>query len=108
MPATPWARLYGTERWRRRTALQLKQFPMCAQCERDGKAYAAQLSHHVHPYSERSTELDFWFGPLESLCTDCHRLVHGKGALKGYETDINPVTGWPDDPMHPANQNRSY
>jgi hypothetical protein len=95
-----WAPLYGTERWRRRARLQLRHFPMCAACERAGRVREANLAHHLEPHRDGDSELRFWYGPLESLCFDCHKRHHGWPAARGFATNIG-ADGFPTDPMHP-------
>jgi 5-methylcytosine-specific restriction protein A len=95
-----WARLYGTERWRKRSRWNLRLNPMCAQCEKEGRTQEANLSHHINEYRPGDSDLQFWFGPLESLCYACHLKVHGKPAMLPYRKDIG-VDGFPLDPLHP-------
>src|SRR5450755_1705090 len=93
----PWAKLYHTRRWERRSALNLKMFKhLCQECLKAGKAEPATLSHHVHEYRESSSELDFWYGELTALCAGCHARHHGYQPPKLFETDIGP-DGYPTD-----------
>jgi hypothetical protein len=102
--ATPWARFYGTERWRRRSLLNLKMHKhLCQECLKVGKVEPATISHHINEWRENSTELDFWCGELTALCADCHAEIHGYNKSRGFITDIGP-DGWPIDPQNPANQ----
>ncbi len=98
----PWSRLYGTSRWERRSQLNLRMNPLCAECKRQGRTQGANLSHHINEYRESFSELEFWYGPLESLCFAHHAKIHGfnQGA-KEFETDID-ASGWPLDPRHPV------
>jgi hypothetical protein len=96
----PWARLYGLARWARISKLNLKMNPLCAECRRQGKTQEANLSHHINEYKENFSELQFWYGPLESLCFDCHAKIHGYNPSREFKTDIAP-DGFPEDPRHP-------
>jgi hypothetical protein len=96
-----WDRLYGLERWRKRTRMNLRLHPLCAECERQGRVQEATLSHHVEEYRPGDSDLKFWFGALESLCNDCHAKVHGRPVKLPYRRDIDP-DGWPADFMHPV------
>src|SRR6266849_5255752 len=73
----PWSRLYGTSRWERRSQLNLRMNPLCAECKRQGRTQGANLSHHINEYRESFSELEFWYGPLESLCFAHHAKIHG-------------------------------
>ncbi len=97
----PWAKLYGTRRWERRSRLNLRMFPLCAECKRQGWTQEANLSHHVNEYRESFSELEFWYGPLESLCFAHHAKIHGYNLPREFETDIDE-SGWPSDPRHPV------
>jgi 5-methylcytosine-specific restriction enzyme A len=96
----PWARLYATARWERRSKLNLRMFPLCAECKRQGRTQEANLSHHVDAYRESYSELEFWYGKLESLCFSCHAIHHGYNLPRAFETDIG-LDGFPTDPAHP-------
>jgi 5-methylcytosine-specific restriction endonuclease McrA len=99
----PWAKLYATSRWERRSRLNLKMHKhLCQECLRNGKVEPATLSHHVHEYRESFSELEFWYGELTALCAGCHAKAHGYNqAQREFETDID-VSGWPSDPRHPV------
>jgi hypothetical protein len=44
------AKLYDTAAWQRRRALQLKEFPLCAECLRVGAVTLANCVDHVEPW----------------------------------------------------------
>jgi hypothetical protein len=73
--------------------------PMCVACEREGRTNEANLSHHVNEYRAGDSDSQFFFGPLESLCFDCHLKVHGKPAMLPYRKDIG-LDGYPVDQEH--------
>jgi len=98
----PWPqRLYGSSRWRKRSDFHLHNFPTCAACERQGIIIEATVSHHINEHRDGDNELLFWFGPLESLCANCHLKVHGRPAMRGYSKAIG-ADGYPIDTInHP-------
>jgi hypothetical protein len=98
----PWAKLYGTSRWERRSKLNLRMFKhLCQECLRNGKTEPATLSHHINEYRESFSELDFWYGPLTALCANCHAEKHGYNKARGFDIDIGP-DGYPIDTLnHP-------
>ncbi|APX83806.1 hypothetical protein BV511_03110 [Methylorubrum extorquens] len=62
--------LYGTSRWQRRRAGQLRLEPLCRACKSEGLIVAATVADHVVPH--RGSVVAFWCGELQSLCTSCH------------------------------------
>lgn len=101
--ATGWDRLYGTERWRRVSKLQLQRVPCCERCTSRGQTIPATLSHHTREYRPGDGVLEFYSIPLMSLCDDCHREIHHIGARKPFITTIGE-DGWPVDPLNPVYQ----
>jgi len=92
---------YHTQRWRRRAALQLKRYPLCAICLQNGQVVPATDADHVVPH--KGNEWAFWYGELQSLCGPCHWSVKQKEEKRGYRSDIG-VDGWPIDHKHPVYQ----
>jgi 5-methylcytosine-specific restriction enzyme A len=100
----PWAKLYHTRRWERRSRLNLEMHKhLCQECLRNGKVEPATLSHHVNEYRESFSELDFWYGELTALCAGCHADIHGYNKPKDYQADIGS-DGYALDPNHPMNR----
>jgi|SRR5450631_2415255 hypothetical protein len=99
----PWAALYKTRRWERRSRLNLKMHKyLCQECLKNGKVEPATLSHHLNEWKPSSSELDFWYGPLTAVCRDCHFKIHGFNQSKEeFVRDIDE-SGWPCDPLHPV------
>jgi 5-methylcytosine-specific restriction enzyme A len=96
----PWAKFYGTTRWERRSKLNLRMHPLCAECKRQGRTKEANLSHHLEEWQPNFGEYQFWYGPLESACYECHAKHHGFNTkTHDFDTAIG-VDGWPIDPMH--------
>jgi 5-methylcytosine-specific restriction endonuclease McrA len=88
---------YKSRRWERRRLLQLKQFPMCAMCKKEGKDFAANVADHVIPHREDPQK--FWFSALQSLCDRHHSSSKQQLENKGFINDIGD-DGWPKDPNH--------
>jgi 5-methylcytosine-specific restriction endonuclease McrA len=92
---------YGTSRWKKRRAAQLRDHPLCAMCLEKGIVTAATVADHVEPH--RGDQFSFWFGVLQSLCAHHHNSAKQEKELRGYSTEIG-VDGWPVDKDHPANK----
>jgi 5-methylcytosine-specific restriction enzyme A len=97
------ARWYGSQRWRRRAQQQLRNHPLCAFCDRQGRVEAAVAADHVVPH--KGDEAAFWTGELQSLCLPHHNGTKREQERKGYCTDIG-LDGMPIDPNHPINRRR--
>lgn len=82
--------LYDLRRWRRRSQLQRKRQPLCERCEAEGRLTIATLAHHVVPHNRNM--YDFHCGALQSLCHNCHLIVHGRAPKN--DTFIG-LDGWP-------------
>ena len=65
----PWRKWYGRKAWKARRAAQLAREPLCRMCPEWSKR-PATVADHVVPH--RGDPGLFWFGELQSLCTDCH------------------------------------
>ena len=96
-------RRYGTERWGRLRAAQLRLEPLCRLCKAIGRIRAATVADHVTPH--RGNEYAFWNGALQSLCATCHSAIKQSlektGVLRGAAADGRPL-----DPGHHWNQAR--
>ncbi len=89
------AHLYGTARWQRTRKAQLDREPLCRFCERRGLVVLATVCNHVNGHPAGETEQQFWEGPFNSLCADCHnsdqtRMERGAKQIRGCDAD-----GWP-------------
>lgn len=99
-------RLYKTSRWQRLRALQLKKYPCCALCEKEGYVKGADTVDHVIPH--KGDEELFWDdNNLQSLCKQCHDMVKQRIEIKGYSDNIG-VDGWPIDSNHPLNKRTEH
>jgi 5-methylcytosine-specific restriction protein A len=97
-------KLYGKQRWRNRSKNQLSQHPLCRMCTEHGVVTPATIVDHVVPH--HGIEQLFWFGELQSLCSDCHKSSKAQLEGKGYVRDIG-VDGYPVDPLHPFNATKA-
>ena len=96
-------RLYGTEKWRRRSLHQRRIEPLCRMCKQRGINTPGTLADHVIPH--RGDVNAFWLGELQTLCDACHFGIKQQSERLGFRPDVG-VDGWPTDPKHPANRAR--
>ena len=111
--ALKWRKLYDTAAWQRARGRQLALRPLCERCEREGFIVPATVCNHRTPHKG---DYDLFLDPdnLESTCAPCHDQViqseerggpTGTGQIgvsKGVDRD-----GWPSDPRHPVNRDRT-
>ena len=66
------ARAHQPYRMKKQAARQLRRFPLCAECGRNGLTVAADECDHIVPIHIAP---DRMYDPtnLQSLCTPCHR-----------------------------------
>ena len=65
-------------RWREARAIFLKQHPLCAFCQAEGKIVPATVVDHIIPH--RGDQRLFWDQTnWESLCKECHDKKTGSG-----------------------------
>ncbi len=94
---TQFKHLYGTARWKRLRRAQLEREPLCSMCAKRGRVTEATVCNHTLGHPDGETEDQFWSGPFDSQCNDCHngdtaRIERGATQLKGCDDD-----GWPID-----------
>lgn len=65
-----WRAFYSTTRWHRIRARQLRDNPICAECDKDGIVTPATVCDHVDRHG--GDEEKFFAGPFQSLCKPCH------------------------------------
>jgi hypothetical protein len=90
-------KLYGTERWRRRAALQMKLEPLCRVCLARGEVKAAEVAHHTTPH--KGDAKLFWTGEIVSVCKACHDGIVQQEEKRGFHCAIG-VDGFPLDKKH--------
>ena len=96
---------YLSARWQRLRARQLQAEPLCVMCKAlDSKDVVATVVDHIERH--RGDPEKFWRGPFQSLCRSCHEVRKKFVENRGYSRDVDPNTGWPLDPRHPANRPR--
>ena len=59
--------------WKRIRDRYISQYPLCEQCEKDGKIVPAAEVHHKIPISQGGTHAR---ENLMSLCRSCHTKIH--------------------------------
>ena len=84
-------RLYKKQRWRNRSAHQLKTHPLCAICLSKAIVTAANISDHVVPH--RGDPQLFWFGALQSLCPSCHSSSPDAARIRDTSTISGAMVG---------------
>lgn len=105
--AVEYRRWYHLAAWKGpkgRRRVQLQAEPLCRFCEAAGRITEATIADHVTPH-RGDAEL-FWNGALQSLCVHCHNQAKQMVEARGYH-DMCDAAGYPLDPKHPANKNRT-
>src|SRR6516225_5769222 len=67
---TKWDKWYSTSRWARIRRHQLLNHPLCKYCAERGIVTPATICDHVEPHHGNVN--NFWLGPFQSLCKQCH------------------------------------
>lgn len=62
---------YGRE-WRRIRARYIQAYPLCEQCDKEGRLTPAEEVHHILPIADGGTHDD---DNLMALCKSCHSKV---------------------------------
>lgn len=91
-------KLYNKQSWRKRSAQQRREYPLCEICESEGRVTLARVAHHIEPHN--GDEVSFRLGKLQSLCHACHERAHGRNPPVPYSKEIG-ADGFPLDPAHP-------
>lgn len=72
---------YQNKHWRKLRDTYLKEHPVCEECLKKGRVTPAQDVHHIKsPFKggEINYNLLLDYHNLESLCKDCHGLLHSQ------------------------------
>ena len=77
--------------------------PMCRLCRAKGLIMPARVADHIEWHDGDQNK--FWFGQLQSLCTECHNRSKQQLEVRGYIDDIG-ADGFPTDPRHPFNAHK--
>lgn len=92
---------YKTSVWLNKRRHQIRTFPFCKICLDNNLHTPATIADHVVPH--RGDVTMFFAGDLQSLCEQCHSSLKQSAERHGYsKAHIDPLTGWPLDPNHPA------
>ena len=86
---TKWDKWYSTARWAR----------LCKYCAERGIVTPATICDHVEPHHGNVN--NFWLGPFQSLCKQCHDSTKRFIETSGYRPDIG-LDGLPLDSRHPV------
>ena len=62
--------------WHKVSEMHLKEFPLCAECEKQGRIVAATLTHHIKRIKDGGDKLAW--DNLESVCQACHDVIHSE------------------------------
>jgi 5-methylcytosine-specific restriction enzyme A len=95
-------------RWRKLSRAYLARHPHCAICARAGRLVPATVVDHIIPHKGndwlRLDPVNF-----QPLCTNCHSSAKQRGERSGRPAYSRAVdaSGWPTDPLHPANRAKS-
>ena len=80
---------YQDRRWKRLRLLKFKNDPLCEKCLSKTPPVVRQTEeiHHIVPIDIRNPDesLIFDYDNLQSLCNECHKLIHG------WIRDENPI-----------------
>jgi 5-methylcytosine-specific restriction endonuclease McrA len=100
--AEEYRKLYKSARWRALRQQQLSRQPLCGRCLIEGKTTAATVANHRIPH--KGDPALFWDSEnLESTCKRHHDSHIQSEERRGYSKAVD-ASGWPSDPMHPANR----
>ncbi len=94
-PARKW---YKTPAWKIRRRDQLAQAPICAFCDKNGITRLATIADHEPRHN--GDWMQFFHGPLISLCKACHDGVKQSEESLGYSVEVG-ADGWPTDKANP-------
>ena len=89
---------YMRKRWTSKRKHQLKIEPLCKMCLALNKITPATVADHVERHD--GNEFKFWFGKLQSLCTDHHNRTKQQIEVRGFSNEIGE-DGFPVDKNHP-------
>ena len=74
----PWSKVYTTTRWRAFRKNYLNRYPLCVQCDREGRTTAATVVDHIKPH--RGDEVLLWAeANMQPLCKPCHDQKTARG-----------------------------
>jgi 5-methylcytosine-specific restriction protein A len=101
---------YGSMRWRKRAARQLREHPLCAICEAQGLVVAAREVDHIERHGGDYRR--FFEGEIQSLCRVHHEQKtaeeEGHKRRGGYSKEIG-LDGYPVDvDRHPFYHPREW
>lgn len=86
---------YNQTSWRKLRTTYLKQHPLCEECLKTGKVTPASSVHHIKtPFSKGEVNqfLLLDYNNLESVCHECHSIIHTKENNSSYKTVEEQIT----------------
>jgi hypothetical protein len=86
---------YGLIQWKRRSANQLREQPLCQMCLQRGVLSPATVADHVQAHGGNLNA--FLLGELQSLCARCHSSYKQRVDRGFRERPIIGEDGWPID-----------
>ena len=77
------AKYYNSKWWKLLRNVWITAHPVCHQCSIAGRSVPATQVHHITEFMSGKTDEERWnllLDPnnLMSLCTECHKKMHGK------------------------------
>lgn len=73
---------YNMSGWRKLRMKYLKEHPLCEECLKRNKVTPADQVHHKRsPFKKGEINYELFLDPnnLESICAECHGMLHGGG-----------------------------
>lgn len=86
---------YNQTAWRKLREVYLKQNPLCEECIKKNKVTPATSVHHRQsPFSKGQVNqyLFLDYENLESVCHECHSIIHAKENNSSYKTVEEQIT----------------
>jgi 5-methylcytosine-specific restriction protein A len=68
--------LYQSHKWRKHRKLFLQEFPLCRECQNNGKIVPAVVVDHITPINQGGDK--FNYDNLQPLCSSCHNKKSGR------------------------------
>jgi len=94
----------SSRRWAEASKRHRANNPLCVFCQRAGRVTAAEVVDHIVPRTV-APQLTWVESNWQSLCKHCHNVIKQRQELYGFHDEIDR-SGWPIDPLHPANSGR--
>ena len=73
---------YKQSKWRKLSVHYRRLHPLCAECEREGRATPSKMVDHIKPYKTHPA-LAYEWSNLRALCWACHNRIGERVGLVG-------------------------